>query len=262
MEGVGRENGLRREKEERSGGITVSHLLWLLTMLNPTPNTTTTQSPTLLPSLHITTSPAFFRLAEGWFLYSTVKIKPGVCVCCDFHRTRGRPPYCIGTVCNHKWCTRASAWLLKKPNCETYQSTVCKKTTKKTGKYLKQSHVLYTARLFMCAVCVRWVDKGWLTQHSHSVWIGAPSELKDGRKKITVATKDTAKRNGEKERRRWGEKAGKGRGWKKHGRILGESGNKCLALCVLMYCSSSRWRQPVVTCDWQLDELWICFKIR
>lgn len=168
----------------------------------PHPNTTTTQSPTLLPSLHITTSPAFFRLAEGWFLYSTVKIKPGVCVCCDFHRTRDRPPYCIRTVCNHKWCTRASAWLLEKPNCETYQSTVCKKTTKKTGKYLKQSHVLYTARLFMCAVCVRWVDKGWLTQHSHSVWIGAPSELKDGRKKITVATKDTAKRNGEKERRR------------------------------------------------------------
>lgn len=47
-------------------------------------------------------------------------------------------------------------------------------------------------------------------------------------------------------------------GW---GRILGESGNKCLALCVLMYCSSSRRRQPVVACDWQLDELWISFKI-
>lgn len=136
------------------------------------------------------------------------------------------------------------------------------KNNKKTGKYLKQSHVLYTARLFMCAVCVRWVDKGWLTQHSHWVWIGAPSELKDGRKKSLLPQKTQQRgmekrKGGDRERR-----LGRGGAERNTGRILGESGNKCLALCVLMYCSCSRWRQPVVTCDWQLDELWICFKIR
>lgn len=65
------------------------------------------------------------------------------------------------------------------------------------------------------------------------------------------------RKGGDRERR-----LGRGGAERNTGRILGESGNKCLALCVLMYCSCSRWRQPVVTCDWQLDELWICFKIR
>lgn len=36
-----------------------------------------------------------------------------------------------------------------------------------------------------------------------------------------------------------------------------ESGNKCLALCVLMYCSRSRRRWAFMARDWQVDELWI-----
>lgn len=88
------------------------------------------------------------------------------------------------------------------------------KNNKKTGKYLKQSHVLYTARLFMCAVCVRWVDKGWLTQHSHWVWIGAPSELKDGRKKNHCCHKRHSKEEWRKGKEAIGREGWEGEGLK------------------------------------------------